>query len=72
MWKHTPQPSLSKKAQDQEYDNGPTDILMEIVSRITNMTAHYSRRKLLAEIQDANTLREDIKLATQELETKPL
>ena len=45
---------------------------MKIVKRIRAVTAHYSRMKHLAEIQDMKSLKEGIKLMTQELETKPL
>ena len=72
MWKHIPQPTLTKQAQDQVHDASATEILMKIVKRIREVTAHYSGKKHLAEIQDLKSLKDDIKLASQELETKPL
>ena len=72
LWKHTPQPVPTTRTQDQVFDAGPTEILMEIESRIRNTTANYSRRKHLAETNDARNLREDIKIATEQLDANPL
>ena len=40
MWRHTKQPMLTKKAQEQEHDTEATDLLMEIINRIREVTAH--------------------------------
>ena len=45
---------------------------MEIVDRIRNTTANYSRRKYLAETNNARNLREDIKIAIEQLDANPL
>ena len=71
LWKHVPQPVLALNAQHQAFDAGPTEILMEIVDRIRSTTANYSRRKHLAETSDARNLREDIKIATEQLDATP-
>ena len=72
LWKQAQQPVPSLSTQDQVFDAGPTEILMKIVDRIRNTTANYSRRKHLAETNDARNLREDIKIANEQLDANPL
>ena len=45
MWKHTKNPMLTQKAQEQEHDTDATNLLMEIIDHIREVTAHYARRK---------------------------
>ena len=71
MWTHTQQPAITKKAQEQEDDIGATELLMEIVNCIREVTAHYARRKHQAITGDKKALRDGIILATQELDAKP-
>ena len=72
IWKHTKYPMLTKKAQEQEHNTEATDLFMEIINRIREVTALYSRRKHQAVTGDKQALRDGKKLVTQELDTMPL
>ena len=59
LWRHTEQTrtTLTKKAQEQTHDIGATELLMEIINCVREITAHYARIKHQAMTGDKEDLR---------------
>ena len=57
LWRHTEWPTLTKKAQEQMHDIDARELLMEVISCIREITAHYARRKHQAITGDKKALR---------------